>query len=37
MAMERGDVTFLWQSLYCPVTDAAMDTASYDQFADGWT
>jgi len=36
MAKERGDVTFLQQSLYYPVTDAAMDTASYDQFADGW-
>ena len=30
MAKERGDVTFVQQSMYYPVTDAAMDTASYD-------
>lgn len=35
MAKERGDVTFVQQSMYYPVTDAAMDTASYDQFATG--
>ena len=33
MAKERGDVTFVQQSLYYPVTDASMNTASYDQFA----
>ncbi|PPS68860.1 MULTISPECIES: alpha/beta hydrolase [Streptomyces] len=33
MAKERGDVTFLQESMYYPVTDAAMDTASYEQFA----
>jgi acetyl esterase/lipase len=36
MAKERGDVTFVQQSIYYPVTDAAMDTASYDQFATGY-
>jgi acetyl esterase/lipase len=36
MAKERGDVTFVQQSMYYPVTDAAMDTASYDQFATGY-
>jgi acetyl esterase len=36
MAQERGDVSFVQQSLYYPVTDAAMDTASYDQFATGY-
>jgi acetyl esterase/lipase len=36
MAKQRGDVTFVQQSLYYPVTDAAMDTASYDQFATGY-
>ncbi|MGW0705535.1 alpha/beta hydrolase [Streptomyces sp. NPDC002643] len=35
MAKRRGDVTFVHQSLYYPVTDAAQDTASYRQFADG--
>src|SRR5215472_11776661 len=30
MAKQRGDVTFVQQSLYYPVTDAAMNTASYD-------
>ena len=35
MAKERGDVTFVQQSMYYPVTDAAMDTESMDQFADG--
>ena len=33
MAKERGDVTFVQQSMYYPVTDAAMNTASYEQFA----
>lgn len=36
MAKERGDVTFVQTSMYYPVTDAAMDTASYDEFADGY-
>ena len=35
MAQERGDVRFVHQSMYYPVTDAAMDTGSYAQFADG--
>jgi acetyl esterase/lipase len=36
MAKARGDVRFVHQSLYYPVTDAAMDTGSYEQFADGY-
>ena len=36
MAKERGDVTFVQQSMYYPVTDAAMNTASYQQFAVGY-
>jgi acetyl esterase/lipase len=36
MASDRGDVRFVHQSMYYPVTDAAMDTASYDQFAEGY-
>jgi acetyl esterase len=36
MAKERGDVTFVQQSMYYPVTDAAMNTASYEQFATGY-
>src|SRR3954462_13804858 len=36
MAKERGDVHFVHQSMYYPVTDAAMDTGSYEQFADGY-
>ena len=35
MAKERDDVTFMQQSMYYPVTDAAMNTASYEQFASG--
>jgi acetyl esterase len=36
MAADRGDVQFVHQSMYYPVTDAAMDTGSYDQFAEGY-
>jgi acetyl esterase len=36
MANERGDVRFMQQSMYYPVTDAAMDTGSYEQFAEGY-
>src|SRR3954449_5462484 len=36
MAHERGDVRFVQQSMYYPVTDAAMDTGSYAQFAEGY-
>jgi acetyl esterase/lipase len=36
MANQRGDVTFVQQSMYYPVTDAAMNTDSYDQFATGY-
>jgi acetyl esterase len=36
LAAERGDVRFVHQSMYYPVTDAAMDTGSYDQFAEGY-
>ena len=36
MAKERGDVHFAHQSMYYPVTDARMDTGSYEQFATGY-
>jgi acetyl esterase/lipase len=35
LAKRRGDVTFVQQSMYYPVTDAAQDTGSYREFADG--
>src|SRR3954452_17059358 len=35
LAKQRGDVTFVHQTMYYPVTDAAQDTASYLEFADG--
>src|SRR5262249_13208164 len=36
MAEDRGDVRFVHQSMYYPVTDGAMDTESYEQFAEGY-
>jgi acetyl esterase len=36
MAADRGDVRFVHQSMYYPVTDAAMDTGSFEQFAEGY-
>ncbi|WP_158865926.1 alpha/beta hydrolase [Leifsonia sp. AG29] len=35
LAKQRGDVTFVHQSLYYPVTDADRNTESYKTFADG--
>jgi len=35
LAKERGDVSFVHQSLYYPVTDAGQDTESYRTFAHG--
>lgn len=35
LAKRRGDVTFVHQSLYYPVTDATQKTASYREFAHG--
>jgi acetyl esterase/lipase len=36
MANDRGDVHFVHQSMFYPVTDAGMDTGSYEQFAEGY-
>ncbi|MFF5290313.1 alpha/beta hydrolase [Paractinoplanes globisporus] len=35
MAKQRGDVSFVHQSMYYPVTDAGQDTDSYREFANG--
>jgi acetyl esterase len=36
LAKERGGVTFVSQVLFYPVTNAAFDTPSYEQFATGY-
>jgi acetyl esterase len=35
LAKRRGDVAFVHQSMYYPVTDAAQNTASYAEFGEG--
>jgi acetyl esterase/lipase len=35
LAKQRGDVRFVHQSMYYPVTDAAQDTDTYREFANG--
>jgi len=35
MSKQRGDVSFIHQSMYYPVTDAAQNTDSYSEFANG--
>ena len=36
LSKQRGDVSFIAQLLFYPVTNAAFDTGSYEQFAEGY-